>query len=432
MNLNSIVAINISLSTASVQQKGFGRGLILGGSNRLGSDLYRIYTSTAGMKADGFLTSDPEYKAAAAYFGQKVSPKDVMVGYAPTNVKQVNTLTPTPADATAFTVTLNGVAYTHTTGTGETATDICDALRTLLAGVTEVVCTGTSTLIITAATAGVGFSVTTTANIANVATTANVGVDTALDNILAAGGKNWYGLVVCSHSDSDIKVAAAWIEAASYDYIFAACSEDSDIITSVTTDLLSYLKGKNYLRTFLLWSDDLANFPEAAWMGYLFTFTPGSANWANKTLVGITATAESVMTDSAIANIEGKKGNYYTLVDDIGITRKGVMVGNEWIDVIIGRDWIKSDMQAGIFEELLNNPKIGFDDDGIGILANRMRQTLQKGVDNKILASFTLDVPLASSFSDSVKATRVLPSIPFTGVLDGAINEMTVTGNLTN
>jgi hypothetical protein len=194
----------------------------------------------------------------------------------------------------------------------------------------------------------------------------------------------------------------------------------------------SELKALSYLRTGYVWSDDQAHFPEAAWFGGMLPTTPGKSNWAFKTLPGILPTDQSVLTDTKIAFLEGKNGNYYMTVGGVNITQSGVMSGGEWIDVVVGRDWLKAGLQQDIFFLQVTVPKIGFDDAGIGLLVNAIKARLQQGVDNGIIEEGSINVttPLASSFSSSQKNTRILPSIPWTATLKGAINNLTVTGNL--
>ncbi len=529
--LDSIFAVNISLATAAVQQKGFGRALVLGASNRMSGDLFRLYTSLAGMVADGFQITDPEYLAARAYFSQPVAPQDVLVGYAPTDaVAQVEVVTVATATSLfTYTVTVGGQTATFLSDSdatkAEIATGLISAINALpgaaawtaaaissvtdrftitsdVAGTPITVTVGTTKLtqeqfnVLTVAVvtdgyhysvtidgqiatfvAGTGATATTIQTglvsainsltgsgvtaaavstdkislVADVAatpffldftptkltvegTTRNAagGVANGLDAIIAAGGKSWYGLVLTtSRAKVDIEAAAAWIEAQAYGYIFLACSSDADVLTNVTTDVLSEMKALSYLRTGYIWSDDQAAFPESAWLGEEFPKQPGSSNYAWKTLAGIAATDNAVLTDSKISILEGKNGNYYLAVGGVSVTQKGNMVGGQWIDVVVGRDWIKANIQQELFNLLINMPKVGFDDPGIGALANVLRGVLQQAKDFNIIQSFSITVPLASSFSSSTKQTRILPSIPWVAELTGAINGGTITGTLT-
>ena len=525
--LDSIVAVNISLAAVAVQQKGFGRGLILGASNRMGTDLFRVYTSAASMIDDGFQITDPEYLAAVKYFSAPIAPEDVMVGYAPTSpVAQVEVVTVATATSTFnYVVSINGASATFLSDSdatkAEIVTGLISAINTLAAGVTAAVITNvTDRFKVTANVPGTGFTMTfgttkltkpdyrlikvdtvtddfdytvlvdgvealynsgtgatattiqggllaainalaggvtaVAVSTDEVSVVANVeatpftiamgttkllvsgtvvnalgGVTNGLNAILAAGGKNWYGLILTStRVKADILEAAAWIEASDYDYIFSACNDDADVLTNVATDLLSLLKAFAYLRTFFTWSDQHAYYPDAAWLGEEFPKQPGSSNYAWKTLVGVLPTTQDVLTDSKISILEGKNGNYYMEVGGINVTQSGKMAGGQFIDVIVGRDWLKSNIQAAVFQVMLNTPKVNFDDSGIGLLSNALRSILQLGKDYGILESFVITTPAASSFSSTQRGTRILPSIPWSATLAGAINKVTINGAL--
>ena len=429
--IDSVVQVNILLNAAQATQKNFGRGLILGSSNRLGGPLFAIFQSAAAMLTAGFQTSDPEYVAAVSYFEQPISPPDVMVGYAPADVAQVATITPTAVDLATYTVTINGVISSFTAGSGTSASLIVTGLKAAIAAQSPalpVVTSGSTTLIVTSSSAGLSFTISVGANLALANTTPSVGYDTALTNITnASGGTAWYALITCSRVASDIEDAAAWIEA-SGNYIYIACSSDAGVLVqATTTDIASVLQAENYFRTALLWSAGQATFPDAAWVGLMLPFAPGSANWKFKTLTGSVA---DTLTASQVATLNSKNANYYYAIAGISMTFNGNMAQGEWIDVILGRDWLKATIQADILTALANTPKVPFTDQGISMISVILYADLQRGVNQGVLASFTVTEPKASSFSVSQKNLRVLTGLSFTGVLAGALNSIVINGNL--
>lgn len=79
--LSDIVNISVVLSPVATVRSGFNLGLIVGVSTHISaSDRVKIYTSTDGMVADGFLSSEAEYKAATLYFAQNPKPTKVAIG----------------------------------------------------------------------------------------------------------------------------------------------------------------------------------------------------------------------------------------------------------------------------------------------------------------------------------------------------------------
>lgn len=79
-SLNQIINVQISRQTKGVTQVGFGTPMILGSSNKMGSDLVRTYFDMTGVGAD-FAITDIEYIAANAIFSQAQTPPQIKIGY---------------------------------------------------------------------------------------------------------------------------------------------------------------------------------------------------------------------------------------------------------------------------------------------------------------------------------------------------------------
>lgn len=88
----------------------------------------------------------------------------------PGGVTEIQTLTPTAANSTRYAITVEvggrGFGFETTSDSSATATEICDAFRTLMAADTDfaalITATGTATLILTAASAGAPFKTRST------------------------------------------------------------------------------------------------------------------------------------------------------------------------------------------------------------------------------------------------------------------------------
>jgi hypothetical protein len=121
---------------------------------------------------------------------------------------QVSTLTPTAANSTSYSVScfVNGRQYTFTTVSDSTATatEICDALRTLMAAdatfTAQIVATGTTTLIMTSQFAGREFEVGSNGPgvISIAATTANAAKADLMPNLVWASSHTGAGIALVS------------------------------------------------------------------------------------------------------------------------------------------------------------------------------------------------------------------------------------------
>jgi len=126
------------------------------------------YKKTHNDKKFTNLVVDNVYKMAQKLFGQSTVgavPPSVVVGR-----RQIDstTFTPTVTDATPYTVTVNGVPYTITSGTGATATAIVTALKAAIGTPTGITLSGTTSLTVAPTVAGSPWSVTASSNLTGV------------------------------------------------------------------------------------------------------------------------------------------------------------------------------------------------------------------------------------------------------------------------
>ena len=432
MGIEQVINVQISRETATITQAGFGRALILSEHTKWPENI-RVYSSMTAVAVD-FDSADPEYKAAAKLFGQDIKPPDIAIGKRAAAVAQVNDVEITTLEDADYTATINGTPFTYSPGgVPANSSEVVTALiAAITAGSEPVTATPTGVgpdedLKVTADNAGESFTIAVTANMTDVATTPNHGVGEDLDAIVASGdlGNSWYALMLTSRTDCDILEGAVWIESRSK--IFIACSSAAAIITSATTDIASVLQVAEYARTALLYSTDEANYPDAAWLGKMLPKEPGTATYSLKALAGIT---KDELTDTEIGYAKAKGANYYIELGGTGITQNGNMEEGEWIDVIVGIDWIQARAQEGIFTLLITVDKVPFTNAGIDQVVNPLRQVLTQAVDRGILASFEITTPQASDFTTAQKQSRILTGIEFSGVLAGAVHAGTILGKV--
>lgn len=426
MSLDEIVNIQITLGSKSVTRAGFGTPLVLGPNGDFGSDLVRTYTSLPGV-AEDFETTDDEYKWAQRLFSQEKKPRQIRIGKRAVKVAQIETLTPTVANTTAYKVTINGEDYEFTSDADATATEIVVGLIALINA--DPLCkmsgSGTTTLILTAENPGEANSVSASSNLAIVHTTANHGV---IEDIQALQQVNddWYCLILTSRDDLEILQAAAYIEALRK--IFIAASDGLSIKTASTTDLGSVLKQKTYNRTALLWSGDEASGPEAAWAGRKLPTDPGSEQWRYASLSGIST---DVLNATELANLNAKNVNHYTTVGGVGIVQKGKMASGQWIDVTRFLDWFTARVQEGIYGLLVSVEKVPYTDGGVTSLEAIVRAKIEEGIRVGGISrddGYTVESQKVAEVDPQLRQDRIFPDIAFEFRLAGAIGEVTVKG----
>lgn len=432
MSLKDIININISRQTTAVTQLGFGVMMILGMS-KVFANRIRFYTAADQLLDDGFESTDDEYIAALAAFGQ--NPQVVQVAIGRIQVENAGISIDTVVDNTDYTVTVNGIDYTHDSGAAASANSIAAALVALIDVNPDVDATDDvdGTFVIAPLVATTAFSVVVVGSNLSVEKSAYSTTETVADSLNAVDDENpdWYALAMTSHVSADVQAAAAVIE--TQRRIFLTSSSDVNILDAVDiTDIAYILKNSAYARTAVLYHTAAdTTFPECAWLGKQLPTNPGSSTWMFKTLAGVAAVT---LTATQALNALNKNASTYQAIGGVNITREGKTASGEFIDVIRFVDWLHARMTERIYSRLVNLPKVPFTDPGLAAIENEIRAQLDAGIEVGGLAADpvpTVTVPKVSSISANDKALRNATGITFQAVLAGAVHKLTINGVVT-
>ena len=250
-------------------------------------------------------------------------------------------------------------------------------------------------------------------------------------NAIANENTSWYGLLVDQAMDDEYGDIAAWVE--TNKKLFIIWTTDANTPdASKTTDLASTLMALSYDRTAVIWHaqpSDGADYPDAAWMGEGFPYEPGTSTWAYKTLKGVTPDSITGAKESAL---QGKNCNYYSEVGGVNITQEGKVASGEWIDIIIGTDWIEARLREAVYSAFVNNRKIPYDDSGITLIEGLVKGVLNQAAAAGILQadSIVVTVPRYADIPQADKRDRRLPDVKFTALYQGAIHRTTINGTI--
>jgi len=439
MSLDDIVNIQITRETAAVDRAGFKEMLILDPHARFYPRV-TWYSNLAAMASAGWQTDDLAYVAASDWFAQSPKPTRVAVGkvIGDTIVVSIDSV----QNSTDYIIYIESATpgtpteFKYTSDPTATQTEIADGLVALINAGSEPM---------TASNVGDDVQLVNDVAKAKYAVTINswslmsVGVPTSAEepdaalNAIVLEDNTWYGLCYTSRTEADIKTVMDWAETVYK--IFGTASDDTNILASSDTTSLAYYAESNSLaRSWVQYSANASTeYPEAAWMGKALTFDPDVIHitWAFKTLSSVTVDS---ITDDQRSNALGKNANIYQPVGGVNITEFGTMGEGEYIDVILGCDWIRARMQENIFSRLVNQPKIPYTDKGIASIEASIKKDLQTGIDVGFLADSpapVVTVPAAADVDQADKAARLLKNITFSATLAGAIHTVQVTGTVT-
>ena len=255
-------------------------------------------------------------------------------------------------------------------------------------------------------------------------------IDAAL-NAIANENNDWYGIVVDQSLVSSFADVASWVETAKKFAIFWITDVNA-YDPSKSTDLASVLKLANRNRSAVVWHATPAggaDYPDAAWMGEGFPYEPGTSTWAYKTLNGVTPDTLLASQETAL---KAKNCNYYMTVGGVSITQEGKVASGEYIDIIIGTDWIEARLREAVYSALVNNRKIPYDDTGIAMIEGLVKGVLNEAASKGILQadSIAVTVPKYADIPQADKLARKLPDVKFSALYQGAIHSVTINGTI--
>jgi hypothetical protein len=427
MSLSQIVDVQITRQTQSVSQAGFGT-MLIAGINATFPERLRFYTDAEGVGED-FDEADAEYLAAQKAFGQTPRPTQIAIGRLNAIVAGVSTITFNQAFGVGdeASVDVNGITCTASTIAAlASAIDAVDGIAsaTVLGNVITVTSDAGRTL--TLANLDITSTLGLTGALAVV--TAAVTVASGLDAIEIENSE-WYALVLTSKTLADQLTAAAWIEARHK--IFFARSDAAGVKDGTSTSDIAYrLQAGAYDRTAVIFTGTPNDFVDAAWLGKMLPEAPGSATYKFKTLAGVTV---DKLTPTESAAIKAKNANTYETIGGVNITAEGVMASGEFIDIIIGTDWLQARIQERVYAKLVQLKKIPFTDAGVAVIENEVRAQLTEAIGVGLLSQDpepTVSVPKVADVSPADKANRYLPDVKFAATLAGAVHKTQIRGTV--
>jgi hypothetical protein len=439
MPISDVVTIVVSVSGAGPTQAGFGEPLIAAYHTHY-TDRVREYSSLSGMVSDGFAVTDPAYLCASEVFAQVPSPPFIKIGRRALAMTQVITLTclsVSALDTYVFSLRSPGGTYqvVSVASTGVPATDVATINTAVTAlGIPHLTATHATTILTLSMAAGFLLDVKTDPlHMTYLDTTADPGIATDMAAIYAADS-NWYGLLLDSNSAAEIAAAAVWT--AGNGKLFGWNSSDSGVANGASTTDIAYTEQQlGHVRSFGIYSQTTTlSYAAAAWMGRLFPTTPGSENWAFKSLVGVPV---DVLTDSQVHAVEAKNASVYTAIFGLSLTQFGKLSSGQWIDIQRGTDALTNQLQVAVLALQANSKKVPFTDPGIDMYRMAIQGVLTDFVSGNFKGFLSgnpapfVSLPLAANVNSTNKAARNLPNVTFSAVLAGAINFTTLQGTLT-
>lgn len=424
-DLDDIIQINLSRESVAVATASFSIPLILAEFTNF-AERTRTYNNITDVEVD-FDEGEPVHEMAEQLFGQSTVlgavPPSLVVGR-----KQIDNtvLTPTVANSAVYTVTVNGTAYSFTSGLAATVSEITAGLEAAITATGVTVTDNTGTLTIAPTTPGDNWSVTVSANITKVD---GPSTEAWTDALAAVEVENdtWYALFSPTQVLADQDELAEAIRARRK--IYGISSSDTNALTTATTDIGAILSARSEGRTFGVWSATSATeYPEAVWAGSQLAVTPGSNDWDFKRGVGATV---SKLSPTQITNLKAKNWNYYIAKGGVNIFMNGNMFDGQPIDLTVGEDWLYARLQEQIYFRLINSLKVPMTNVGMTIIEGEIRSVLSQAEANGLIDSgWSVQAPDVLSISANQRAQRIAGTFVFRARFAGSVRRVIIQGYL--
>ena len=245
---------------------------------------------------------------------------------------------------------------------------------------------------------------------------------------------DWYMFLTDRAEDGYITALGAFAEDSEpSEAELTAGVEDHRKFYFAQTDNKAYA-GKSR-RTAVIYTENLDEHAEAAWIGAVGPWYPQSVTWKFKMPVGISV---PTLKAGEINALESNYVNFVTNEYKRNYIKNGCCLDGEWIDAILGGDWIAIKMREKLYDIFMSTPNIPYTDAGFAMVAAGVFEILDKATDYAIIAEnpeskageYEVTVPKRSEATDIQAATRQMPNISWEALLGGAVHGVKVKGVL--
>lgn len=190
-------------------------------------------------------------------------------------------------------------------------------------------------------------------------------------------------------------------------------------------------------------ADHLNEEPDASYTGNVGPFYPTSVTWKFKRPQDGNATTTKlitlpILTDGERDALLENHVNFLTEEYKRQYVKDGTCLNGEFIDVVLGGDWIAKRMRDLLYDIQLANANINYGDDGFGLIGTAVVQALAEATDLNIIARdpesktgvFTVVIPKYAESTEDQRRNRVMPDITWEAQLAGAVHQVKTKGVL--
>lgn len=194
------------------------------------------------------------------------------------------------------------------------------------------------------------------------------------------------------------------------------------------------------------------NLIDAAISGKMLPLDAGSRTWDIQNLAGVIvdgrgASTATVLTDTEKGFLADKNGNWFAEIAGVNVTSGpkpgggGKLASGRYIDVQRGADWLEANLQADLFQLMVNEGgNLGYDAIGFQKVESTIAARLDDGLDKEFLTPFTsgqfagqnynIAMPNLADIPQADKTNRLLSGIEISAQIRGKIHNIEATVTL--
>ncbi len=269
--------------------------------------------------------------------------------------------------------------------------------------------------------------------------------DTSISVTLSAvaeATQDFYVFSVMDHTLANQKLAADW--AKSYNHCLYVTSESDPAVLSAdyTGSLQEYCDTLSNTRVSIIYNANASTIiPEGGVVGAFITLDIGSYTLMFKEIPGL---VPSSLTKSERENAKSNGVNVYVARaanNQFNMIQWGTATGGGYVDELMGKAWIESQIETGLLNAYRDNAKIPFDGTGeaivVSIVASVLDEAIVKGIctdtlyndEKEQVGGYAIHVVPMAEIAGSVKQSRIYENqVTFDYWTSTAMHSITITG----
>lgn len=244
---------------------------------------------------------------------------------------------------------------------------------------------------------------------------------------------NWYIFLTDKNDDASIQALAQFAENSEPSEVEQEAGEEDHrkFYLAQTSNKLLEVPSR---RTAVIYTSKLEEHAEAAWLGAAGAWYPTYVTWKFKMPAGISVPE---LTKDEVGTLAENSINYITNEYKYNYIKEGVCTNGEYIDSVLGADWITKDMRNRIYNVFCENPIVPYTDAGFTLIAAAVLKSLAVAVEHGIIATdsegtgtYSVNIPKWEDSTEEERRSRKMPVITWEAQLSGAVHSAKVRGQL--